>query len=108
MSTFSNPGAPAVTGTAGGKPSILARAAKHLLHPAGYLPLGISAIAAGGWLLAFGLVSWYTEREYHSVTGKRRDASFVMNIISIAIAAIAIIVGVVLIFLWNAARKATA
>ncbi len=88
-----------------GKPSFITRAANHMLHPAGYLPLGVAAIAAGGWMLAFGLVSWYTEREYNSVTGKRREASFVMNIMSIAIAAIAIIVGIVLIFLWNSARK---
>lgn len=85
--------------------STAAKIAYHLFNPKAYLPGGVAAIVAGGYLLAYGIVSWYTERAYKNLTGRQRETSFIMNALSIALAAAAIVAGVVLIFLWNSNRK---
>lgn len=70
-----------------------------------YLIAAIFMLVAGGYLLAYGIVSWNTERAYHNVTGRQREASFAMNALSVALGAAGVILFAVLMFMWHTAGR---
>lgn len=70
-----------------------------------YLTAAIFMLVAGGYLLAYGIVSWNTERAYHNVTGRQREASFAMNALSVALGAAGVVLFAVLMFMWHTAIR---